>query len=95
MSDVSRETSDRATEAVTGALNSAGATVESEIDPARAGRTAYRISGPSREAVQAEIARLTDDVDERGGFANFIGPALRGGKFWALGEVVIRQRVPA
>lgn len=77
---VSRETSD-------------GVLVESQADPARPGRTGYRITGLTREAVQAKITQLTNSVDglqgSPFGFANFVGPARVDGGYGALGEVIV------
>ena len=68
------------------------ATIESEIDPHRAARTGYRITGRDRASVQLAIDTLMTDAEDYGGQASFIGPVsinLGGQWVWrALGEVV-------
>lgn len=72
------------------AVRKATTWVEWEDDPSTPGRRAYRISGLSKAAVQGAIDRLCQQVEDAGGFANFIGPhpIEDGTKFGAIGEVV-------
>jgi len=70
------------------AVRRATAWVEWEDDPSHPGRRAYRITGESKEAVQAAIQSRLDSVLDNDGFANFVGP-YRDAKGWiALGEVI-------
>lgn len=66
--------------------------VESQRDPVHPGRTGYRIAGPTAAAVQAEITRLMDEVDEHGGAARFVGPTRIGRGFGAVGEVTLARQ---
>lgn len=68
--------------------------VECEADPKVPGRTAIRISGATREAVQAEINFFTRAADANGAppmFLRFIGPARVENGWGALGEIIVRQ----
>lgn len=71
------------------------ATVESQADPRRPGRTGYLITGPSIGAVQDAIDTLTRTVDPTCGgacgLARFIGPVRVDGQFSALGEVIVEK----
>lgn len=72
------------------ALHRATAWVEFEKDPAIPGRTAYRISGQDRGAVQSAIDSRMQEAERAGGFANFVGPNRIDGGWAALGEVIIK-----
>lgn len=76
------------------AVACATAYVEAEADPKLPGRTAYRISGQMRDAVQGAIDARMREAEERGGFAHFIGPHRDGDGYLALGEVVIADGQP-
>lgn len=65
--------------------------VEYEDDPKMPGRTAIRISGPSREHVQHHIDLATNWVERIGGYARFIGPARIPGGFAAMGEALTHR----
>lgn len=71
------------------------ATVESEADPKRPGRTAHRITGPTAACVQDAIDTLSATVDVAmggvPGTARFIGPGRDTGGWCALGEVIVFQ----
>jgi hypothetical protein len=63
--------------------------VEYESDKNCPGRTAIRISGPTKVAVQAQIDIATRQAEDMTGRAMFIGPARIDGGFGALGEIVV------
>lgn len=70
--------------------------VESAADPARPGRTGYRIRGATLTEVQEAIDTLSATVDAafggRPGYARFVGPARierDPNVFGAIGEVVV------
>lgn len=65
------------------------ARVEWEPDPDRPGRRTYKITGPSKDAVQAAVSRRMAFAARRGGYARFFGPARVDGGFGALGETVV------
>ena len=67
-------------------------TVEYESDINYPGRTKISISGPSRDAVQAEITRAMLAAENMTGNATFRNPWLRKDGAWAsVGEVIIDQ----
>lgn len=74
------------------AVARAEATIESFPDPTYPGRTAYRITGPSKACVQAAIDDLMRRVDLAfggvGGFAQFTNPARADGGYGSRGEVI-------
>lgn len=76
-------------------LTAATARVEFETDPSVPGRTAYRITGPTRGVVQAAIDTRMLEVEERGGFAQFLNPGRVAGGFQSLGEIIIPQKQAA
>lgn len=66
-------------------MNAHALRFESEPDPQRPGRTAYRITGLSACAVQKMIDRVMNDPTVR--CASFVGPvAIGDGQFGSLGE---------
>ena len=69
--------------------------VQYESDPNLPGRTAIRITGPTRVGVQAQIDKAMRSVEDGTGFANFIGPARVVGGWGAMGEIVIDPSQPA
>ena len=70
--------------------------VEREDDPRQPGRTAIRITGPTRIGVQAQIDKLMRSAEGADGSANFIGPHRIGVGGWgALGEVFVTRHAEA
>ena len=70
-------------------------TIEAEADPAKPGRTAYRITGADKRAVEHAIAARMREAEEFGGQAHFIGPArIDGGLYGAIGEVFVAVSQP-
>lgn len=70
--------------------------VEREDDPRQPGRTAIRITGPTRIGVQAQIDKLMKVAEGADGSANFIGPHRVGVGGWgALGEMFVTRHAEA
>jgi hypothetical protein len=92
-----REPIDALEELLDGFLTARRATayVEWKDDPEVPGRRAYRITGESRDAVQAAVDARMRTADEApfGARAHFLGPYRnKEAPGWiALGEVIIRQ----
>lgn len=65
--------------------------VEWRDDLSVAGRRFYRITGESKQAVQAAITARMQTVEYAGagGLASFIGPYRNGAGYLALGETII------
>ena len=76
------------------AICNSATSVEYESDPNQAGRTAIRITGPTKEAVQKQIDIIHRKVDGENGWARFVGPARTDDGYGALGEVVTFEPVP-
>lgn len=66
--------------------------VEHHPDPRNPNRIVYRITGQSRECVQAKIDEITNRVSGGIGDAGFFGPSLIEGEYRALGEVIVFER---
>lgn len=77
------------------AVRRATAHVEWEKDPRAPGRTAYRITGATRDVVQGAITARMNEAEDGGGRAQFIGPHRFEGGWVALGEVVLPVEVAA
>jgi hypothetical protein len=77
------------------AVRRATATVEWETDPRTPGRTAYRITGATRDVVQGAIDARMTAAENGDGRANFIGPHRDENGWVALGEVVLPVEVAA
>lgn len=77
------------------AVKRATATVQWETDPKTPGRTAYRITGATRDVVQGAIDARMTEAENGDGRAQFIGPHRFEGGWVALGEVVLPVEVAA
>ena len=77
------------------AARRATAHVEWETDPKTPGRTAYRITGATRDGVQGAIDVRMSEAENGDGRAQFIGPHRCDGGWMALGEVVLPVEVAA
>lgn len=77
------------------AVRRATATVEWETDPKLPGRTAYRITGATRDVVQGAIDMRMVEAENGNGRSLFIGPNRYDGGWVALGEVVLPVKVAA
>ena len=76
------------------AVRRATAWVEWEDDPRIPGRRAYRITGETKESVQAAVDGRMALVDNATGSARFVGPYRDNGGYIALGEVIIPPLLP-
>lgn len=65
-----------------------------ESDPTAPGRVSVDIRSLTKDAVQAEIDRLINIVDERGGWAEFDWPKRDYGGFHATGKLFVDPTVP-
>jgi len=77
------------------AVRRATAQVEWEKDPRVPGRTAYRITGATRDVVQAAITRQMDFAERTDGNAEFTNPERIETGWESVGYVLIPQTVSA
>jgi hypothetical protein len=69
--------------------------VDSESDPRTPGRTAYRLTGATKGAVERKAALILQDAADAGGRGRFLETGRVDGVYGALGETIVPNAAEA